>query len=391
VHLENVKPARPYEFLLSLMGRPLYREVDPTILMFIFFPLFFGFMVGDVIVGLAIAGVGLLVKKHKIFGIGGPAVSRILVLSGLIAVLFGFVVFGEGLGIHFVVDDAAAEEGELSWEVLLYGKENVLAGHGFPHEGFIHKTSHAAAHGEPAPDNGTMTILAEATEEHSSPFTIAPHGTTHLSFNGWFNLGYYSKIHDVVALLIWSLVIGVLHLVLGLFIGVRNIAVGHGIKLAVQERVSWLLLLASVGFIVWGLTGSTGWALPAGVGLAVASVVLLIMGMTHQLGNPFVATMVVILEVPSIFGNILSYARLAAIGASKAGMAIAFSAIGFLLSGGEVGIVWWIIYIFGMIVITGLAILSGGLQSLRLQFVEFFSKFYEGGGRPYVPFGRRAP
>ena len=45
----------------------------------------------------------------------------------------------------------------------------------------------------------------------------------------------------------------------------------------------------------------------------------------------------------------------------------------------------------GFAAIIPLAILAGGLQSLRLQFVEFFQKFYTGGGRPYVPFGRRAP
>ncbi len=51
---------------------------------------------------------------------------------------------------------------------------------------------------------------------------------------------------------------------------------------------------------------------------------------------------------------------------------------------------WWAIYILGMLAITALAILSGGLQSLRLQYVEFFQKFYTGGGRPYLPFGRRS-
>ncbi|HEX2066763.1 MAG TPA: V-type ATPase 116kDa subunit family protein, partial [Candidatus Thermoplasmatota archaeon] len=58
-----------------------------------------------------------------------------------------------------------------------------------------------------------------------------------------------------------------------------------------------------------------------------------------------------------------------------------------LAGGGAVG---WAIYLLGFVLITVLAILSGGLQALRLQFVEFFGKFYTGGGRPYVPFGRRA-
>ncbi|MCA1810918.1 MAG: V-type ATP synthase subunit I, partial [Halobacteriales archaeon] len=71
-----------------------------------------------------------------------------------------------------------------------------------------------------------------------------------------------------------------------------------------------------------------------------------------------------------------------------AGMALAFSALGFELAGG--GLLGWGIYLFGFLIIIPLSILAGGLQSVRLQFVEFFQKFFVGGGRTYVPFGRRA-
>jgi V/A-type H+-transporting ATPase subunit I len=38
----------------------------------------------------------------------------------------------------------------------------------------------------------------------------------------------------------------------------------------------------------------------------------------------------------------------------------------------------------------GLAALSPMIQAIRLHYVEFFGKFYEGGGRPFRPFGERA-
>ncbi len=380
VQLVNKGLAKPYEFLLGLLGRPRYKEIDPTKLMLIFFPLFFGLMVGDLLVGLAIVGFGYFLKKNHIFGIGGPAVGRALVMGGVVAMAAGGIVFGEALGVHFVVDDKAAEEGELSWEGLL--------GIHFPTEGFIHKTGHGPADAHALSGaSEPIQVHAEEAHEETSMLSLKPHGETHLSVNGWFNLGYYSKVHDIQALLIWCIIIGLVHLILGFVLGIRNVYVSHGAKLAIQEKASWLLLIAGIAVLIWGLVGGQTIGTAAGAGMMVASVALLWAGAAHTLGVGFVA----VLEVFGFVGNLLSYTRLAAIGASKAGMAIAFSAIGLTLSGGATNAIWWATYVFGMIVITLLAILSGGLQSLRLQYVEFFQKFYTGGGRPYEPFGRRAP
>src|SRR6185436_17112472 len=102
IHLENPKPARPYEFLLGLLGKPRYGEIDPTKLMLVWFPLFFGLMVGDLAVGIIIALIGAWMRTNHIFGIGGPAVGRVLLVGGIAAAVVGALVFGEALGIHFV-------------------------------------------------------------------------------------------------------------------------------------------------------------------------------------------------------------------------------------------------------------------------------------------------
>jgi V/A-type H+-transporting ATPase subunit I len=374
IHLENKGLARPYEFMLGLLGKPRYQEIDPTKLMLVFFPLFFGLMVGDFLVGLVIMGVGFFLKKNKVFGIGGPAVGRALVMGGFMATVIGLLVFGEALAIHFV----APEPGEMSWESIL--------GLHFPYadqaHGLLFKTGAAPIPGE----------AAVATEHAASGILgmLTPHAEHHLSVGGMFNLGYYSKIHDIQALLLWSVIIGLLHLILGFALGVRNVYVAHGAKLAIQEKLAWLTLILGAGIVIWALVARTpthSTTIPLGIGaaIAVASVALLWAGAQHVLGAGFIA----VLEVFGLVGNLLSYTRLAAIGASKAGMALAFGALGFQLAGG--GVLGWGIYLLGFVLITVLAILSGGLQALRLQFVEFFGKFYTGGGRPYVPFGRRAP
>ncbi|MEK6985464.1 MAG: hypothetical protein AABX89_03655 [Candidatus Thermoplasmatota archaeon] len=379
VHLVNKGIARPYEFFLGLLGKPRYQEIDPTKLMLVFFPLFFGLMVGDVAVGLLIMAIGLFLKKNHVFGIGGPAVGRGIFMGGLMSAIVGLFVFGEALGIHFVVDSHAAAAGELSWE-------NILGLH-IPDHGFLYKTGgeHLAAAGEAA----AGAMATHASETTGLVGILAPHSDTHLSLAGIVNLGYYSKVHDTLALLVWGMLIGLVHIILGLILGYRNVAKAHGHKLAIQEKGAWLLLMAggATAFFAWGsILGYLG------VGLAVASVALLYMGAAHVIGVGFIA----LLEIPGLAGNVLSYTRLAAIGASKAGMAIAFGNIAFVVIAGHDGvantasILGWVVYILAFSLILVLSIIAGTLQSLRLQFVEFFGKFYQGGGRPYVPFGRRA-
>jgi V/A-type H+-transporting ATPase subunit I len=94
-------------------------------------------------------------------------------------------------------------------------------------------------------------------------------------------------------------------------------------------------------------------------------------------------------ELPSIFGNILSYLRLVAIGLSSVYLALVINDLGGELvhSGGMWIAVGVLVIVLGHALNLALGLLGPFMHSLRLHYAEFFMKFYAGGGKAYDPFG----
>ena len=94
--------------------------------------------------------------------------------------------------------------------------------------------------------------------------------------------------------------------------------------------------------------------------------------------------------ITSYLSDVLSYSRLLALGLATGVVAQVFNTLGSLAGGGIAGsILLIVVFAFGTVFNIAINALGAFVHSCRLQYVEFFGKFYTGGGRPFAPFERK--
>ena len=329
IKFDNPEAMKPFEMFTKLYSTPRHWEFEPTAIIFITYPLFFGLMVGDAGYGLAyILFAQYLIGKFS-HSEGLVALGKILRTAGIYTFLFGTFIYAEAFGKSF------------------YEIGDLIGFHSFLFAKYYGPTF-------------DVPLIEHSGAWHLPIHKFSPYGAQ--------------------LMLLSSVIIGFIHVSLGLILGFINELKHHDLKHALYAKMSFLLIL-------WGgvmsLVSVVGLLPPFVQTLGI--VVMLVGLVLAVIGEGIVG----VLEFPTVFSNVISYARIGAIGLSDYGLAftinyIALDMIG--LSGiGAIAAIF--ILLIGHLTVFTLGIIGTGINSLRLQYVEFFTKFVQGGGTLYDPFG----
>ena len=211
---------------------------------------------------------------------------------------------------------------------------------------------------------------------------------------------------DVLTILLGCLALGLLQITVGYVLSAVN-SIRHGHILdAVFDAFSWVLFCVGLFFAVFNFITSY-FAIPVGegvraffdvmtlpgvimlgVGLVVAAVTA---GRKEKLLGKFTKAFGAVYGIINLLSDVLSYARL--FGLMLSGMIIAqqFNGIGLdLIAAGSIGFVFGpVVMLIGHAFNLAMGVLGAYIHDCRLQYIEFFSKFYTGEGALFTPLGSR--
>jgi V/A-type H+-transporting ATPase subunit I len=330
--MRNATAVKPFEVIVNLFGTPKYSEWDPTPIIAYFFAIFFGIMLGDVVYAallilFARLGLRLLVDDPKTEGF--KLFQRIIYISGGVGLVIGLLT-GSYLGNFYE----------------FFGIESL-----------------------------TLAVFSSVHKIFSNP----------------------------VSFIQFSIVMGLVHVniahVLALIRGIKE-----GQKAVVPNKVGLfmlqigaipLIMVFILGMDIPWLTGQIPIIL---ISVAITGLVLIVASSLMEKGA-FLGGIFWLFDVTGILGDVMSYARLAGVGLATYYLAYCFNLIADLLYRMmPVGIVQAIVgtLVFVLVLLLGhvlnlaLSAITCFVHSLRLCFVEFLFKFFEGGGRAYSPFRLKA-
>lgn len=211
---------------------------------------------------------------------------------------------------------------------------------------------------------------------------------------------WFVPLNNPMKLLVFSLAVGVVHLFFGLGLKGYMCLKQKDVMGFICDVVFWYMLV--IGLIMMLLPSSlfasiaqTNIVFPAAVNtlakaLAIIGAVGLLLFAARDKKNIVLRLALGAYELYNITGwlsDVLSYSRLLALGLATGVIASVVNQMGSMCGSGVVGaILFAVIFVVGHTMNLAINLLGAYVHTNRLQFVEFFGKFYEGGGKPFQPF-----
>ncbi|HKM32606.1 MAG TPA: V-type ATPase 116kDa subunit family protein, partial [Oscillospiraceae bacterium] len=333
VLLENNGFSSPLEGTVESYSLPGKGEIDPTTMVSLFYYMLFGLMLSDAGYGAIIAiacGIGLL-KFGKTMEAPMKKTLKMYLFCGLATVFWG-IMFGSYFG--DVIDVVSK---------TFFGKQ----------------------------------------------ITIPPL---------WF-----FPVKEPMKMMVFSLLIGIVHIFAGLGVKLYTCIKSKDYKGAIYDVVLWYTLIIGCVVILLSMKMVQGifglnFDIPQIVVtifmiVAAASALGIILTSGRESRNPFKRILKGIYGLYGISGylsDILSYSRLLALGLATGVIGSVINTMAAMPGNNIVGVIAFVvIFLFGHSVNLGINALGAYVHTNRLSYVEFFGKFYEGGGRKFNPFNTK--
>ena len=207
------------------------------------------------------------------------------------------------------------------------------------------------------------------------------------------NLALKPVLMDPVAkpleLLILSVAFGMIHILVAL--GIKFYMLWReGKRLdAVFDVGFWILVLAGASVMAAGMGLAADAASNIGIGMMIIGALGLVFTQGRSKKNiiaKFFGGILSLYDITSYVGDILSYSRLMALGLATGVIASVINVLGSLGGKSVVGLIMYIVIsIAGHALNFAINMLGAYVHTNRLQYVEFYQKFYEGGGKKFTP------
>ncbi|MGL5206286.1 MAG: V-type ATP synthase subunit I [Acidaminococcaceae bacterium] len=211
-------------------------------------------------------------------------------------------------------------------------------------------------------------------------------------FGGWFGLEFnpilLSPMNEPLKMLALCFGLGAVHIILGVCMKMYLEIKRGQLWNAVFDQLSWLVIFAGLGLMAFAPDKQVGQY------LALSGMTVIILTGGREKKNIFRRLLSGVLSLYNIsgyFSDLLSYSRLFALGLSTGVIAMVINTIAHMLwQAGPVGIVIAVVFLLlGHTFNIAVNIMGAFVHTSRLQYIEFFGKFFEPGGRAFKPLAIR--